>query len=159
LIVDFGARSTDIAISKNGQLMFSRSIPTAGEAFTRAVSQVLGVEAKQAEEYKRTYGLSHSQLEGKIAHALEPVFRVVAEEMKKAIHFYQAEESGDTPVSVILAGGSAAMPEVASSLTKMLGLEVVVGNPFTKITVDPEAVKSLQGYAPLYAISVGLAMR
>lgn len=159
LIADFGARSTDIAVAKKGTLTFSRSIPTAGEALTRAVSQSLGVEEQQAEEYKKTYGLSPQQLEGKVKKALDPVFRMVAEEMKKAIHFYQSEEKGDTPTSVVLAGGSAGMPEVASTLTKLLGIEVIVGNPFSKVDVAPEAVRSLAGYAPFYSTAVGLAMR
>lgn len=159
LVVDLGSRSTDIAISKNGQLMFSRSIPTAGDAFTRAISQGLGIEAKQAEEYKKAYGLSGSQLEGKVRSSLETVFRIVADEIKKAVHYYQAEEKGESPSSVVLSGGSANMPEVASVLTKLIGMEVIVGNPFSKVTVAPEVVNSLAGFAPLYAISVGLAMR
>ncbi|MCH7641079.1 type IV pilus assembly protein PilM [Patescibacteria group bacterium] len=159
LIADFGARSTDMAIAKNGQLSFSRSIATAGEAFTRAVAQGLGIEKVQAEEYKRTYGLSGSQLEGKVKGALDPVFRLVADEMKKAIQFYQSEENKDTPKSIILSGGTAGMPEVVSFLAKLIGIEVIIGNPFSKVVVDPEAAKSLAGYSPLYSISVGLAMR
>lgn len=159
LIIDFGAKSTSVAIAKNGSLMFSRSIPTAGEAFTRAISQTLGIEEVRAEEYKRTYGLSPNQLEGKIKMALDPIFRTVADEIKKAIHFYQSEERGDSPGSAILSGGTSNMPDAVSELTKLLGIEVVVGNPFSGITVDPQAVKSLSGYAPLYSIAVGLAMR
>lgn len=159
LIADFGAGSTDIAISKNGQLNFSRSIPTAGEAFTRAVAQSLGVEQAQAEQYKKTYGLQSGQLEGKVRGALDPVFRMVADEMKKAIHFYNVDGNAESPKSAILSGGTAGMPEAASTLTKMLGIEVVVGNPFSKVSVAPEAAKSLAGFAPLYAIAVGLAMR
>lgn len=159
MIVDFGATSTDIAIAKNTQLSFSRSIPTAGEAFTRAVAQGLGVEMQQAEEYKRKYGLQQTQLEGKVGGVINPVFRMVADEMKKSIHFYQVDEKGEMPRSVILSGGTAGMPEVASTLTKMLGIEVVVGNPFSKVNVAPEAVQLLSGYAAFYGISVGLALR
>lgn len=159
MIVDLGARSTDIAIAKNGQLYFSRSLQTAGEAFTRAIIQTLGIDETQAEEYKKTYGLNKTQLEGKIKTALEPVFRMVADEMKKAISYYQSGEQGETPRSIILTGGSAAMPEVATMLTRLLGIEVVVGNPFTKVFVAPEAVNALSGYAPLYSVAVGLAMR
>ncbi len=158
LLVDFGARSTDIAIAKKGLLSFSRSIPTAGEAFTRAVAQSLGVEKKQAEEYKRTYGLSGSKLEGKISGALGPVFRLVADEIKKAIQFYQTEEKGDSPQTVILSGGTAGLPEVISALSKSLGLEVVVGNPFTKVILDPATAKKIAPYAPLYSIALGLAL-
>jgi type IV pilus assembly protein PilM len=159
MIVDFGAKSTDIAIARSGLLAFSRSIPTAGDAFSRAITQGLGIADTQAEEYKRTYGLSSTQLEGKIRGALDPVFRMVADEMRKAIHYYQSEEKGDSPTSVILSGGSSNMPEAASTLTKYLGMEVLVGNPFSKITVDPEAIKALSGYSPFYSVSVGLAMR
>jgi type IV pilus assembly protein PilM len=159
MIVDFGARSTNIAIARNGYLNFSRSIPTAGEAFTRAVSQGLGIEAKQAEEYKRTYGLQQASLEGKIRTAIDPVLRMVSDEIKKAIHYYQSEEKGESPSSIILSGGSAGMPEIASALTKLVGFEVVIGNPFSNVNIDPAAVQYISGYAPFYSVSVGLAMR
>lgn len=159
LVCDLGARSTDVAIVKNGKLVFSRSFPTGGDAFTRAVSQYLGIDAVQAEEYKRTYGLSQNQLEGKVKQSLDPVVHLVADEMRKALHYYQAESKGDQVHSVVLSGGSAGLPEIAAMLTEILGLEVIVGNPFSKITVDPSAVKSLTGYAPFYAVACGLAMR
>lgn len=158
MITDLGARSTDIAISKQGNLVFSRSIPTGGEAFTRAVSQFFGIEAMQAEEYKRTYGMSTSKLQGRVKQALEPVFVSIADEMKKAIHYYQAEENGEIPKSIILSGGTSALPEVSLAITKLLGMEVIAGNPFTKVVLDPSVVKSVSGFAPFYSIAVGLAM-
>jgi type IV pilus assembly protein PilM len=159
LLVDFGAKSTDIAIAKNGQLTFSRSIPTAGEAFTRAVAQNLGIEMQQAEEYKRTYGMESAELEGKIKGALGPVFNIVIDEMKKAMHFYQTEEKGELPKTVILSGGTSGMPQALSLISKTLGVEVVIGNPFARISVDPQALKTIAPYAPLYSIAVGLALR
>lgn len=159
MVADFGARSTNIAIVKNSSLMMSRSIPTAGDALTRAVAQGLGIEAQQAEEYKKTYGLSSSNMDGKIKSILYPVLRMVSDEIKKAIHYYQSESEGDPPKSLILTGGSAGMPEVASIMTELLGIEVSIGNPFTKIQIDPQALKQISGYAPFYAIAVGLSMR
>ncbi len=157
LIIDFGASSTDIAICNKGILSFSRSIPTAGEAFSRAVAQKLNVTPQQAEEYKKAYGLS-SKLEEKIKGALDPVIRSVSDEIKKAIFYYQSEEKGEMPSSVILSGGSSGMPEVVTYLSKMLGLEIVVGNPFAKVSLSTDAQKVLAPYAPLYSIAVGLAM-
>ena len=157
LIIDFGASSTDIAICNKGILSFSRSIPTAGEAFSRAVAQRLNITPQQAEEYKKAYGLS-SKLEEKIKGALDPVIRSVSDEIKKAIFYYQSEEKGEMPSSVILSGGSSGMPEVVTYLSKMLGLEIVVGNPFAKVSLSTDAQKVLAPYAPLYSIAVGLAM-
>lgn len=159
LLVDFGARSTDIAISKNAQLYFSRSVPTAGDAFTRAVAQSLGVSIQQAEEYKRTYGLNESQLEGKVGRALTPILKVVAGEIKKAIHYYQLNIKGETPSVVIISGGSAGLPGAVPTLTNLLGMEVVIGTPFAKVKVDPEAARGLANFAPLYSVACGLAMR
>ena len=103
--------------------------------------------------------MSGTQLEGKIKGVLDPVFRMVADEIRKAIHFYSAEEQGNAPRSVILAGGTSGMPEAVSALTKFLGLEVVIGNPFLRVSVDPKVSSTLSGYSPLYSIAVGLAMR
>lgn len=159
LVVDLGAASTDIAISRNSMLYFSRSIPIGGEAFTRAVAQSLGIQPAQAEEYKKTYGLTPSALEGKVKAALDPVFRLVVDEVKKAISFYQSEEKGDAPQSVIITGGVATMPEVVPYLTQLLGIETILGNSFAKITMDPETSKSLANYSSLYSIAVGLALK
>lgn len=159
LIVDLGASSTDIAIASSGLLSFSRSIPIAGEAFTRAVSQSLGITQMQAEEYKKTYGLEASQLEGKIKTALDPMVRMVVDEVKKAISFYQTNEKGESPTAVILSGGSSGMPEVIPSLSSLLGMEILVANPFLRVGLDSEVSQKLAPYAPLYSIATGLAMR
>lgn len=159
LLLDFGANSTDIAIAKNTLLSFSRSVPIAGEAFTRAVAQTLGVNAAQAEEYKKTYGLNASQLEGKVKMALEPILRLAVDEIKKAIQYYQSEEKGEAPSVIIASGGSSGMPDIISMLTTLLNIEVLVANPFQKVGIDQETAKKLTPYAPLYSVAVGLAMR
>lgn len=158
VVVDSGARSTDLAIIKGGNLIFSRSIPTAGVAFSRAVARALGVSDSQAEEYKKTYGFISNQLEGKVATALDPVFQIVVEEIRKAVHFYNSEERGDVPSLMVLSGGLSGMPEVQARLAKLLNMEVVIGNPFGNIKVDPNMQKNLTAYAPLYSVAVGLAM-
>lgn len=159
LLIDLGANSTDIAIARNGMLCFSRSIPLAGEAFTRAVSQGLSINPAQAEEYKKTYGFAQAQLEGKIKTALDPVLRLIVDEVKKAISFYQSEQKNEPPTIIQISGGTSGMPQIITSLTELLGIEVSIANPFTKIKVDPETAKKLAPYAPLYSIAVGLAMR
>ena len=159
LLVDFGGTSTNIAVTKNTLLSFSRSIPIAGDAFTRAVSQGLAVTLPQAEEYKKTYGLESNQLEGKVKAALDPVLRLVVDEIKKAVSYYQSEEKGEAPTAVIITGGTSGMPQVVTNLSELLSMEVLVGNPFSKIKTDPETLKTLAPYAPLYTVAMGLAMR
>ena len=123
------------------------------------MAQGLGVEIQQAEEYKKTYGLTSDKLEGKVTAILNPVIKMVTEEIKKAIHFYKAEGKGDTPKSVIVSGGTAGMPDVIPLLTRELQLEVIMANPFANVVLDPKVVKNMANYAPLYSVSVGLAMK
>ena len=54
-IAHIGASQTEISILRNGVLEFVRAIPTAGEAFTAAVRQELGVDQQQAEQAKRQF--------------------------------------------------------------------------------------------------------
>lgn len=159
LLLDFGNSSTDIAIAKNANLVFSRSIPVAGQALTRTLAKSLQVEEVQAEEYKKTYGLSKGMLEGKVGQVLIPVLNTITDEIKKAIHFYQTEEKGGAPKTIFISGGSSGLVELTPYLTKQLGLEVIVANPFNGVKVDSEATKALVNFAPLYCIAVGLAKR
>lgn len=159
LVIDFGATSTDIAICQDRQLVFSRSIPTAGEAFTRAVSQGLGVDVTSAEEYKRTYGLSAGKLEGKVKTALDPIVKVVIDELKKAIQYWLSEQQGAPVEIAALTGGTAGLPEVSPIVADTLGIEVTIGNPFAQVSKDEVAARQLSGFAPIYAIAVGLAKR
>lgn len=159
ILLDLGSSSTDMSIVKDLNTVFTRSIPVAGEAFTRAVSQSLGIEPMQAEEYKKTYGLDPTQLESKVRNALEPIFRVIIEEVKKAIHFYRTEDKGDAPTSVVITGGASLMPATVSYLTQNLNLETSIGNPFGKLSLDPETAGKLAPYASIYGTAVGLAMR
>lgn len=158
LIVDFGAVSTDIAICVNRQLMFARSVPSAGSAFTRAVAAAIGVDVSQAEEYKRTYGLS-AELQGKVKNALSSVLTPLLDEVKKAVAFWQSDHP-DAPVQIgVLTGGTAGLPEIVPLVTQILGIEVSIGNPFANLALDPKTAKSMAGYGPVYAIATGLAMR
>lgn len=159
VLLDLGSSATDMSIVKDSNVVFTRSIPVAGEAFTRAVSQGLNITPLQAEEYKKTYGLLDNQLEGKVKNALSPVIRMVIDEIKKAIHFYQSDEKGETPTAVIITGGASVMPGIVPFLTDALGIETVVGDPYAKLTLDPETAKSLAPYASIYGTAIGLAMR
>lgn len=159
LLLDLGASATDMAIVKDRNIVFTRSIPVAGEAFTRAVAQGLGISPQQAEEYKKTYGLSGDQLEGKVKLALSPVLKMVTDEIKKAVSFFQSEEKGEAPTSLVVTGGGSIMPDLVPFLTASLGIETVLGNSFSRVALDAETAKNLAPYDAIYGASVGLALR
>lgn len=158
VIIDLGALTTDIAVVKNKQVIVSRSITTAGDTLTRAISTALSVNPEQAESYKKTYGLDAVQLEGKLKETIAPVFNVIIEEVKKSIQYYKTEIKRDDPVTLaIVAGGGSGLPGIIPYLSENLGIEVGVGDPFANISKDPVLAQTLASYGPLYSVAVGLA--
>lgn len=53
VIINMGASGTDVGIFKSGVLRFPRTIPLAGDNFTRAIADHLGLPMDQAEDEKR----------------------------------------------------------------------------------------------------------
>ena len=103
--------------------------------------------------------MASNQLEGKVKSAMDPILKMVTDEIRKSIHFYQTEEKGEAPKSIVVSGGTAGMPQIVSILSQTLNMEVVMGNPFSKISLSPQVAQTIANYAPLYTIAVGLAMR
>ncbi|MCL5411359.1 MAG: pilus assembly protein PilM [Patescibacteria group bacterium] len=159
MVVSIGATTTDICISHEGNLTFTRSIATGGTAFTRAIAQDLGFETDQAEEYKKTYGLDANQLEGKVMQSIKPVFDVAVNEIRRALAYYSNKKPDDSVKRIILCGGTAKLPGLVVYLANALGIEVQIGNPWEKINVPEKIKDKLNEEGSSYSVSVGLAMR
>lgn len=159
LIVNIGAHTTSLAIIKDGIIIFTYSIALGGSAISRAIAADFGFTIAQAEEYKKTYGVSEKSFEGKIGRASEPILTSILLEVKKAITFYTEKyKSEGTIQQILLSGGSAKLPGINLYFAKASGIETVVANPW-KILGNQQLPKEIQENAPDYTIAVGLAMR
>lgn len=157
LILDLGNSSTDIVILQEQKLKLIRTINTAGEAFTRAISQDLNMEFLQAEQYKIAYGLKKDILEGKVAKAILPIFEVVLTEVRKALNFFLQKQPQAGINTLIVSGSGASMPGLNSYLAQALNLEVITLDPFKNFVKDSRLEK-IKGRAR-FSTAVGLAMR
>lgn len=159
MIVSLGAQTTDVAIIRNGILAFTRSISAGGDALSRAVAQGLSLEVAQAEEYKKTYGLEHDKLEGKIVAAAKPVMDTILGELKRALAFYQEKYKNERVEVLLLSGGTARIPGMVVYLAQNIGsgIEVQLANPWVGIKKDAR-FNVLDSEGPTFAICVGLAI-
>jgi len=159
IVVDMGEKYSDIIAINKGNIYFTRSMSVGGESLTRAISINLGLDMASAEEYKKAYGMKETELEGKIKVAIEPVFANMAEELRKAMALFSEEQR--KPVDLlVLSGGGSNLPGLAEALTRTLGVEVQIIQPFMK--VDTSRVNlpfDLKNEACRFSIAVGLAMR
>jgi type IV pilus assembly protein PilM len=159
MFFDAGEKFSDIISFNKGNIFFARSMPVGGESITRAISVNLGLDMASAEEYKNAYGIKDMELEGKIKNSIMPVFSSMAEEIRRAMALYT--ENFNRPVDLlILSGGGAKMPGLAEELTRILGVEVQVVQPFLKmdtsrIVVPIDLVS--EGYR--FSLAAGMALR
>lgn len=161
VIVDFGLKTTDLAIIKNGQLLFTKSTPTGGDAFTRAVEVAFGIPNQQAEEYKKVYGFDQSKASGKVFQVLSPMGAIIIDEIRKMLEYYRQEIDAKNPVSqVILTGGGSLLPEIVGYIASGIGVEVQRGDPFLPIDDRDKFVDKIKPENRyMFGVSVGLAMK
>ncbi len=154
LLVHMGAASMDTVLINNDEVSFVFSTMNGGNLLTKALEQELGLEASQAEQYKRSYGLDEKQFQGKIAKALEPSVDLLVNEMQKAVQFFLQQNPTEKISRVLLSGGSALLPGLVEHVTKKLSLEVLLVAPFASSSGSiPD-----QGHL-LYSVCMGLLMR
>lgn len=157
LLVHMGALSTVMAIVDGEALRFSYVVETGGVSLTRALSQALTIPMMQAEEYKRTYGLDPTQLEGKVRQGLLVVVDAIVAELRKAIE-YQLSEHKSQVVRIVLSGGGAYLPALTNYLSEAFGgMEVVIGDPF--MYGKSRHGVTLPAEKAVYPVAIGLAER
>jgi type IV pilus assembly protein PilM len=132
LVAHIGAATTDLAIVEEGELAFIYSNPNGGQVLSRSIEQSLQLDAKQAEQYKRTYGLMADQLQGKLREVLLPSVRALMNEMQKAIQFYLTQNPAGGVKRILLSGGTAQLPGLVEVLAEQLGAEVLIASPFAQ---------------------------
>lgn len=159
MVVNIGGMTTDFSILRQGVIVFTRSLPSGGTTFTKAIAQDLGFPLPQAEEYKKAYGLKLEPIEGKIQRSLKPIFNVIVEEIKRSITFYQNKYPEEIVASLILSGGSAKLPGLVETLTETIGIESQIGNPWTRVGKDPVRFAKLDEDGSVFVVACGLAMR
>jgi len=159
MVLNLGSSATNFSILKRGAFSFAGSISSGGDALTRALAQELGFDIKQAEEYKKTYGLEEGRLEGKVVAAIKPIMEKIIREIKKALSFYQTKNPSDKVNSLILTGGTARLLGIASYLTQNLGIETQIGNPWSKVRVDEKKFAHCISDSILFVTATGLALR
>lgn len=162
IIVNIGSLTTQVVIVYKGFVRFTRSISIGGDALTRAVSQKLSFDYKQAEEYKKTYGLDKGQVDGKVHDVIKPVFDNIVKEIKRSKIFYTTHNPNVIINRVILSGGTALMPGLLFYMASNVDLEVELANPWRQIKMAEKLQgnrEELMDMGPRYVSAVGLALK
>lgn len=168
LVVDIGARSTDLIFIEAGRI-FSRSVPVAGNQITQAIQQEFEISFDEAEALKKShayvgfggpYEAPQSETTDKVSKAVRAMMTRLHLELNRSINFYRGQQGGKTPGLILLTGGSAVIPYADSFLREKLRVDVDYFNPFNNVAVS-ESIPADQIGAQACEMGtlVGLALR
>ena len=166
VILDLGAKTTSLVIAE-GDRIYNRAIPVAGNAITKEISTALGCSPDDAEQLKRTKG--YVSMGGvtedadpeadRIAKACRAVLTRLNAEISRSINFYRSQQGGSAPVKLYLSGGTALLPQIDAFFADSLGVEVAFLNPLDAVGVGPKLdAAALESDAALLAAPTGLAL-
>lgn len=164
MLIDFGRRTTRIAIAENGVVAFTATVEVGGDALTRAVMKHFNVEEAEAENIKNDRGFLMNKDNQNLVEALMTTVSVVKDEVLSHISYWDTSPEDAVPrrpvEKVIICGGNANLRGFPEYLEGAIGLPVSVANVW-------ENAFSLDRYVPPmhftesleYATAIGLALR
>jgi type IV pilus assembly protein PilM len=167
VLLDIGARSTNL-IFVEGDKIYSRCIPVAGNAITQELAKGFEISFAEAEKMKRESGFVSmggvSEVPDPTKERMSKIIRNVVTrlhaEISRSINFYRSQQGGSLPTRIVLTGGSSVLPRLNTFFEEKLHVEVKYLNPFANVAVGPKInAETLSKDAFVLSETVGLALR
>ena len=161
--VSIGADRTTLAVSDGFTCEFTRVLEWGGASLTGALARALEVEPNEAERIKKEIALDGTlapegvddEAAANAREALRTALTTFARELVSSLQFYQGQPDSLGIREVVLAGGTAELRGLASTLQSLIGVNVRVGDPLAGVTPSKK-IKDLP--TPAHTISIGLGM-
>lgn len=158
VLLDMGSRDTTISVVNGGHLRISHSIETSGEDLTRTLASSLNVGWRRAEELKKEHGLEVMDKNSQIGGVLIPLLDNIINATKNIINLY-FDKTNKKVEKLIIYGGAAKMPGFSEYLGKGLGIDVLIGNPFSKIIYNEKLSPVIKEIGHEFTVAIGLALK
>ena len=147
-LVDVGAGTSDVAITRNGSVIGYGMVPIAGDEITEELSAKHLLDFKVAENVKRrlnrnaktvsfvdVLGLKHSLPPERLIQSIEPVVTELAQAIAAQIMLLNQS----VPQAILLVGGGSLTPLLPETLAKVMNL------PKERVAVRrPDAIEDIQ---------------
>ncbi|HEX5448052.1 MAG TPA: type IV pilus assembly protein PilM [Candidatus Saccharimonadales bacterium] len=159
LVLDVGAKSTDLVVVVNGAPRLTRSIPVGTDAIIRSAIAGLAVDATQATQFVYKFGLSKDKLEGRVYNSIIGVVDNLVAEVEKSIKFFQSRYATLKLERIIVTGGASTLPEFPLYIANKFGMNVEIGNAWRNINFPASQQNELLSISNHFAVACGLAER
>jgi len=170
VLLDMGASCTCLNIYGPNSPFFTLSLSVGGYRFTREIQSRCRISYVEAEALKCRAGRggdasgeqSYSdELYYTFHEALQTGYDLLISEIRQALIYYNKQTGINKFDRLVLCGGGALLPELPEYLSRKLGVEVEIFNPFEGLEVDPKYfnTKQFNKFASQFAVALGLALR
>lgn len=163
MLIDFGRRTTRIAIAENGSVAFTATVDIGGETLTSAVMKHFNVKEDEAEKIKNDKGFLMNKENKNLVEALMTTVSVVKDEVVSHITYWNSphDDLPRKPIEkIIICGGNANLRGFPEYLEGAVGVPVSVANVWINAFSLDRYVPPMHFTDSLeYATAIGLALR
>jgi type IV pilus assembly protein PilM len=156
-VIDIGATSSKLYISKNGLLMRIHRIRAGGAIATGRIASVLNIEFEAAEEKKHAADSTDTNF-SELKRAHNSSYERAFKEFSQVIREYETSTGVSIP-AVYVSGGGAMFPGTETLLKDILGREVIRAHPFAKVAYPAFMQDTIKEIGPSFSIALGAAIR
>ncbi|HEX8974376.1 MAG TPA: type IV pilus assembly protein PilM [Patescibacteria group bacterium] len=160
LVVDIGDRRTSFSISKDGFPTFTSSIPLCGQSLTEVIASGMGVTFEEAENIKFANGIGSEAKNDALFKLALPVIENFYQEIERCTDFYLSVLKYSTNIDkIIICGGGANTKGIVPYLSRKLGREIEMGNPWINLNLGKDLPIIDKNQSVQYSTAIGLALK
>ncbi|MEX0934196.1 MAG: pilus assembly protein PilM [Candidatus Saccharimonadales bacterium] len=134
------------------------SVNMGGEVFINMVAQSFNVDRDEGQQFVKEFGVSLDKFDGQVLKAIEPGLAEIMDKISQ-ISLDFTTKNKTKIAKVVLLGGTAAMPGLASYLSDNLKTPVEIANPWKNVIYPADQHDTLMSHSLNFGIAVGLAQR
>jgi type IV pilus assembly protein PilM len=155
-LVDIGATMMTLSVLHNGRTIYSREQLFGGRQLTEEIQRRYGLSVDEAGLAKKQGGLPDDYE----TEVLQPFKEAVVQQVARSLQFFFAAGQFSEVDYILLAGGTASVPDIDRLIQQKIGTPTMVANPFADMALGSKVnAGSLASDAPALMIACGLAMR
>lgn len=157
-ILDLGAATSKLYVVKNGIVLRSHNIRSGAQDLTKSIVEAEQMSLGEAEELKRTQGLSEAEGDTRVKDAATPQLERVFREAHLVLTRYE-EQHGDTIEKIVLTGGGSTLKGIEKLAEDSFAKITVRANPFEKVEYPAFLEDTLKEAGPSFSVAIGIALR
>lgn len=155
LVIDMGAKITNIMLVKKGVITVNRNINVGGNEITKNIMSNLNISWSRAEEFKKR----NNYLSGEGKMMIDPVTNIITKEARRIIEL-DVNNKKNKIDNVLITGGGIDIVGIDNIFSDKLGIRAMISDPWKKIIIENTKLKNKNtNISSILAVATGLALK